>query len=1474
MPDPVAVRVTSLLSPANLRTSLRFAGMNPRGLCPFLVLFACVMAPARAMAALTLPASGALPAATANVAYSGSIKASGGSGSGYVFTVNGTSIPITGMPVLIANGISVSSTGTITLTISGTPTTVGTVTLTNVTVKDGAGNTGGPDTYTIGVQAGYSVTGQITLNNYCGGVLTLPPITLSINTKPVRTTTSNSGGNYSFASIPNGTYTITPSITGPSSAFFPATRTGVVVASAPVTVKNIGVALGYTVSGTVTYSGTKTGRIYVSLANNSCGTSVGTSIAAPGAFTIHGAVPGTYTATSWRDNRGYGVRNSSNPVSATSTFVVSDANFNGLAVALDDPAAVTLTTDPTVNLVSGFDGGAIVQFSAPTMNGVELPTSYTVQWSTSKTFATTSGSKPFAAVGGHPWIVTGIANGSGYYFRARALTASSASPWSTVVGPVTIGAPAGANTLSGEVTFSQTATGPLYVGVFDQNTNEAYATVVGSKTSPPTSPASYTVHVPSGSQYFFFALLDQNNDGLIDPKDITNINGYNMITPTLAVTGNATHNFTLPSGNSVAVVRSGNDLGLSEYGGASHTYELDFDVTGIARLPVAATVLSGPDMPLPLDAMWCQGCGYDVNSSFSFYFTISSNVPKVGATYPIQITYSDGTSETLSPTITALVPTPTGVLPQGPVTSISTKPTLKWTYPANPGDYLYQMWFADQNYATMWSIPNINSNTNSFTSSIAPSIPWGTDPTGATGNAPSLATLTDGNVYHWEIVAYDANGNRGQDFVDYVPGFKTLSLPAANPASLGTAYVGQTYNGSIGAVGGYGGYSYAIGGLYKCYGCSGISLGNGLTVTGAQNTLTIGGSPTANGTVSFEVFARDASSDSPVGPVTYTINITDAPVALPAASSNPLGSPAAGVPYGGMINASGGLGGDNYSFTVNGVSIPTSSNYVSVSGADGLTFANSGGNTLLVAGTPTAAGTFPIEVTATDTAESSNTASVTYSVVVNSGPNGANNGIAKGTYVCRMTGFNDSGGTSWAALSSVVLDGNGNVTSGIFDKVPSGAAADVRGTISGTYSLGADNNGVTTINSVFTSGATGSETNTWMIALTNAGEPSSPAQEFSMVEADDAGAAPSGSTGTATCYLASTAAFVVATISDRGFAFAQQGVNSSAIPEDYVGRLTTSAATGSGASATGTITSGYQDGMILDQTGDSGGAFSGTYTGPNTQGRFTITIAPTGTTTTYKNAAYIIDANRMFLLQISGNVGLLSGDMRTQQQSTYSNTGFDAAAVLSGQAFEYSGGGISGYDSSIYRVSGNGAGTLTVNQSYDNNGGTFTAGKENNGTLAITFDSANPGRATFSPGSDSAFLYFYNTNSAFYLDLNGGGNPNYLETGSLEPQTQKTFTGAALAGAYMISDLPLQSGNNSVGEVNLAGTGAVTAEISKAGQNDSSFDQSQSGQTYSWLTTIYGAFTLNGTTCMVVTSTNVLCIDDTSTSGKVSILQK
>ena len=112
--------------------------------------------------------------------------------------------------------------------------------------------------------------------------LSVPAITVSINTSPVQTTTTNdSQGDFSFASIPNGTYTITPSITGPSSVFYPATYTGVVVDNGSVTGENFSATLGYTVYGKVSYSGAQTGQVYLNLSNTNCGGNGGRAPASP-----------------------------------------------------------------------------------------------------------------------------------------------------------------------------------------------------------------------------------------------------------------------------------------------------------------------------------------------------------------------------------------------------------------------------------------------------------------------------------------------------------------------------------------------------------------------------------------------------------------------------------------------------------------------------------------------------------------------------------------------------------------------------------------------------------------------------------------------------------------------------------------------------------------------------------------------------------------------------------------------------------------------------------------------------------------------------------------------------------------------------------------------------------------------------------------------------------------------------------------
>jgi hypothetical protein len=1432
---------------------------------------------------------GSLGSGTVNQGYSGLISATGGTGS-YYWMVNGTQVPTSGNLPLGSSGLSsqfnvVNNSNSNTLTVNGNPTSTGTVNFSAEIFDNTTGLHSSSVNYSVQVNAaGSPVSGQVYFNgNSCNGGnnLTLPTFTISINTNPVQTTTTDSSGNYSFASIPNGTYTLTPSMVGsnlPEYMFTPGSLKNVVVNNNSYPGANFNVMLGYTVSGTVAYGGGAPGIIYLSL-NSNCGGNAenGTAISARGPFTIRGVAPGNYSISAWRDNLGFGQPNASNPAGSLNSVSVTDANLTGQGVTLHDPGAVTLSAAPQISIGGAWANGALINFNPPTNNnGVETPQSYTLEWSTSTTFPTpgsgNSDSIPATgANGSNLWIlntanVTGLTSGNTYYFRAQGVAGSSTSSWSSTVGPIKLVAPTtSGNTVSGNVTFSGTATGPLYVGFYDQSSNKVYATQVGSKTNPPTSPANYSVVVPTGTNYFFFAIIDQNNDGLDDSGDITNTNGSNQ--SSVSISGDTTENLTLPSAASIATVTTQLQQSPDGQGGNNSSYSLNVEVSDGIKLPASVTLASGPNVLNPVDMGSCgNNCG---SPQFEYYVNLGGLVPAVNDTYAFDVTYVDGTSETVNGSVTGVLTSSalaTLTAPTG--TGIADQPNFDWSYPANPGNYTYSFWLCCGNNGNIWQIPGNNSKSNGFTNSqITPPLDWGVDPTDS-GNAPSPSTLGLGNSYSWSIQSQDANGNSAQVYDNFtIAGAGALSLPTTDPSTLPAAVVNAPYNGTITATGGAPPYQYLVTGS-SCFGCEPINLPDGLVVTDAHdNTLVVGGTPTSTTSpgspVTFQVTVKD-SLGSVYGTVSYTIAVNNAtPVSLPAANTNPLGGGLTGAPYGGTVNASGGSG--SYSFVVNGTTIPTNNAYVTVANGDGLTAKNSGGNTLFFAGTPATSETVSLAVKVIDTNNISDTATVTYSVVMSSGPTGVNNGNLKGTYTCKINGYSDSDGSRWASLTSMVADGSGHLSSGVFDTNGSDFTSEMSGTLNGSYSIGADNNGLASTSFTVTSGGTGSGTNSWAIALTDA---VSPALQFQMVETDDVGASPSGQHGTANCYLATTSAFNVSTINGNGFVFGVQGENGNGAPKAYVGRISASG---------GNVTSGILDGMRLDQSGDGGGTFtSGTYTSPDANGRFTLSLTAGGGTIDL--LVYIIDANRMFELESAGDTGLMAGDMRTQHQSSYSTANLNGAFVLYSEAWDgWNGSSVTAYDDSIFQGTGSASG-MTINESYMDNNGTFDNGGANGGPIAPTFDSSNPGRATFPAGNDSGYLYMFNNNSAIYLDLNGSSN--HLEFGWIEPQSQSTFNNSALTGIYMLSDFAETQAHNSsdVGEIAIASGGSITANISTGGEGEFEWDQAQSGLTYNWLSSTYGSFSMTGgggggTTCVVISPSKIVCLDNTSSSAKLTILQ-
>jgi hypothetical protein len=1298
---------------------------------------------------LTLPAASPnpLPSGTINQSYNGAIISSGGSGSGYVWSINGSQVNTDGAtPFALSDGLNAYSHGP-TLNITGNlGSTPQTITLTNVTVTDSANDNAGPVTYTI----------------------TVNPI----------------------------------------------------------------VPTGYTVSGTVNYTGTNAGWIYLELTPNNgcsgCSQNLGTAIdgrsggpfTSPIAYTIHGVPAGTYTLQAYMDGIGFGIENASDPTGSLSNLNVTSSGLSNQNFTLHDPAAVSLgTLTPTWDPSQGsgvFSGGAVIGFdpicngSGCNNGGVEMPASYNLQYSTDSTFVSGVSSKCFPANGGNnPWIVTGLTNGSTYYFHAAAnvgvcgssttgLTYSAAEP----SGGLLIGALSTGSQLSGTVTFTLptgvSATGKtLYVGCHAPSTGSVYLDPIVS----PVSPQAYSLYVPNGTACQIFGFIDLNNAGLIGGAgEISNTsNGIGMISVT--VNGAAPNqNITLPSGNSTVEIQT--DVSTNSNGTG---YGVGFHVYGEYKLPVAVEILSETpavsgtvaDVVLPVDIATDAFNNY--NDEFD-YWPQATGTPVVGDSYTFKITYSDGTSEQLPAAVTGVLSaSATNLSPTG--TGVSLTPSFSWVYPSSASSYLYQFQLSVNNGNTVWAIPQKHSSSNGFASTISPFITWDVDPTNS-GDLPSSSYLTNGGLqagtnYNWSITAYDANMNQAQVLASFTTTAASLAL-SVNNKGFGPALAGYPFTGSISASGG----------------------------------------------------------SSP-----YT------------------------------------------TWTVNGTSITATSlgSAMAFSGNDGLE-AYISGSTLYIVGTPTTAeSSLPLNVTVTDSTP--NTVAQNFTLVVSSGPGatGVNNALLSGTYVCKFDGYMDSDGSRWSSLTSFMANGTGGLTSGVWDMNSRDFSAPHSGTISSTstYSVGADNMGIMTINAAQTSPSSGTNTNTFAIALNDANGATTTATEFRMVEIDDVGTSPSGQHGSGVCYQATTSAFASSTVSG-GFVFSNNGESGGGFPSAGLGLFNAS---------NGTVNSGYFDGYTLNDSSEQTLTFTGgSITTPDSNyGRSTLTLTSTSGPGTF--AVYVIDANRMFI-QMTNVAKAQSGDMRKQQQ-----TADTAAVLLDGSSVLYSqgvdgnsSGGVSGYNSMLLQVSAAPSSTYvsvgTVNQDYGDDNGCFDDGggentsncnknKEDGITVTITLDSSNPGRATFSPGgSDSAFFYFFKAGSALYLDLNGANH--HLETGWLEAQTQPSslpFANANIAGKYVSGQLPrLNSGDNdNIGVYTLDSIGGGTGSNTLGNAGSLQWNQLSSAMGYSigysWLSTAYGAFseTMNGTaseSCIDITPVTsgatgkAVCIENTSQGANVTIMEQ
>src|SRR5215469_7461738 len=239
-----------------------------------------------------------------------------------------------------------------------------------------------------------TVSGQVKLVN--GNALA--GITLNLGSG--LTGTTDASGNYTIAGVPTGgSFTLTPSLTMPavdSVVFYPASQN--ITVSGNLSGQNFGAQQGFTVSGSVSYHGTKSkaGQAYIKLQHPNCagcptqGTSVelisrgATTVTV--AFSIHGVPPGSYTGQAFYDLAGFDMQNIADPAAPSVSVVVSNADVTGIAFPFTDPATTgnvsPATPDVPLNaIVSPIANGVAIYYPSIKIGGVEQALGYNVNWS-------------------------------------------------------------------------------------------------------------------------------------------------------------------------------------------------------------------------------------------------------------------------------------------------------------------------------------------------------------------------------------------------------------------------------------------------------------------------------------------------------------------------------------------------------------------------------------------------------------------------------------------------------------------------------------------------------------------------------------------------------------------------------------------------------------------------------------------------------------------------------------------------------------------------------------------------------------------------------------------------------------------------------------------------------------------------------------------------------------------------------------
>lgn len=317
----------------------------------------------------------------------------------------------------------------------------------------------------------------------------------------------------------------------------------------------------------------------------------------------------------------------------------------------------------------------------------------------------------------------------------------------------------------------------------------------------------------------------------------------------------------------------------------------------------------------------------------------------------------------------------------------------------------------------------------------------------------------------------------------------------------------------------------------------------------------------------------------------------------------------------------------------------------------------SGAATAYTAPTSAASSHLKVMLTATSVADSTRTASASITATPS----------LKGQYAFLFNGIDDASGHQVAVAGSFIADGAGNITGGEEDingpsasPLCNASCPQLNISITGTYSVGADNRGTLSIKNVI-------GTTKYAIAVGSV-DSSGVARKVRFIEFDDTTGS-SGTRGSGVMFLQDSTAFSQSKVTGP-YAFGISGQDSAGGHVATAGRFD--------ADGAGNITNGLQDRADDSAQVNNAAAFTGIYTAPDTNGRVTGDFIDGTTTTDF--AGYIVSANQLVLITTGAEstAGLKSGTILSQASTSFTENSLGALVIYGGLVLELASTTISG----------------------------------------------------------------------------------------------------------------------------------------------------------------------------------------------------